>query len=70
MAKAAFLPPPIADITVALPVTTSPAANTPSLSVSKVSLLTIIVPRCEIFTALSSRIGSVFGFWPIAIINC
>lgn len=45
MARAAFLPAPIAEITVAAPVTISPPANTPSLVVLPPSSLTIILPH-------------------------
>ena len=52
MAAAAFLPAPIALMTVAAPVTASPPANTPSFMVVTVSSLTTMPPR-----SLYSRSG-------------
>ena len=66
IAAAAFLPAPIALITVAAPVTISPPANTPAIEVAPASSATML-PRL-----LTSRSGVVclisgFGPWPIAI---
>jgi hypothetical protein len=69
MAFAAFLPAPMAKITVAAPVTASPPAYTPSLLVAPVSSSTIIPPH---FWVLSPGVVDVIrglGLWPIAIIT-
>ena len=51
MAAAAFLPAPMARITVAAPVTASPPAYTPGMLVAPVSSSAMMLPRCVVANA-------------------
>ncbi|MNY53055.1 hypothetical protein D3C86_1887810 [compost metagenome] len=69
MAAAAFLPAPMARITVAAPVTTSPPAYTRGLLVSMVASSTIMPPQRWVERpGVVERISGL-GLWPMAIMT-